>query len=158
MKKELLCFTLYAIIIYLTSSTLNPAIAITQPLGEHETHFCGVSDYHPLWRQHSKRQDNRNYARRFAANLNTGEPRTVRLIYFLPNDRPYQAEVVQHLKDRILTVQTFFANQMEAHGYGRQTFRVETDSQGEPMVHRVNGRYPDSHYLDNTHILYDELR
>ena len=145
-KKELLRFTLSAIIIYLTSSTLNPAVAITQPLEGHETHFCGVSDYHPLWRQHSKRQDNRNYARRFAANLNVGEPRTVRMIYFLPNDRRYQAEVVQQMKEDILKVQTFFADQMEAYGYGRATFRVETDSQGEPMVHPVVGRHPDSHY------------
>ena len=158
MKKELLRFTLYAIIIYLTSSTLNPVIAITQPSGEHEIHFCGVSDYHPLWRQHSKRQDNRKYARTFAANLNVGESRTVRMIYFLPNDRQYQAEVVQRMKDEIRTVQTFFADQMEAHGYGRWAFRVETDSQGEPIVHRVDGQHPDSHYLDNTHVVYDELR
>ena len=145
MKKELLCFTLYVIIIYLTSSTLNPVIAITQPSGEHETHFCGVSDYHPLWRQHSKRQENRNYARTFA-NLNVGAPRTVRLIYFLPNDRPYSAEMVQEMKDTILKVQTFYAEQMEAHGYGRQTFRIETDLQGEPKVHRVEEQQPNSDY------------
>ena len=158
MKKEILRFTLYAIIIYLTSSTLNPVIAITQPSGEHETHFCGVSNYHPLWRQHSKRQDNRNYARSFAANLKVGEPRTVRMIYFLPNDWPYRADVVQKMKDDILTTQTFFAEQMEAHGYGRQTFRVETDSQGEPMVHRVDGQHPFSHY-DNTRgwVVFREL-
>ena len=79
------------------------------------------------------------------------------MIYFLPNDRPYRADVVQRMKDEILNVQTFFAEQMEAHGYGRRTFRVETDPQGEPVVHRVDGRHPDSHYLDNTHVVYDEL-
>ena len=90
--------------------------------------------------------ENRHYTRTFAANLDVGEPRTVRMIYFLPKDRPYRAEVVQRMKDEIRAVQTFFAEQMEAHGYGRRTFRVETDSQGEPMVHRVDGQHPYSHY------------
>ena len=35
-------------------------------------------------------------------------------------------------------------------GYREIPFRIETDFQGEPMVHRVDGGYPDSHYLDNT--------
>ena len=78
--------------------------------------------------------------------LNVGQPREVRLIYFLPSDHPYHPEVVQLMKDRILQVQTFFAEQMEAHGYGNKTFRVETDASGEPMVHRVDGQYPDHHY------------
>ena len=84
------------------------------------------------------------------ADLNVGEPRTVRMIYFLPNDRPYRADVVQKMKDEIRTVQTFYAEQMQAAGYGAITFRFETDPQGEPMVHRVDGGHPDSHYLDNT--------
>ena len=81
------------------------------------------------------------------ADLNVGEPRTVRLIYFLPNDRPYRAYVVQRMKDEIREVQRLFAEQMDAHGYGAVTFRVETDTQGEPMVHRVDGQHPDSYYL-----------
>ena len=36
------------------------------------------------------------------ADLNVGEPRTVRLIYFLPNDRPFRAEVVDSMKTGIL--------------------------------------------------------
>ena len=78
---------------------------------------------------------------------NFGEPRTVRLIYFLPNDRPYRADVVQRMKDEIRNIQTFYAEQMQTHGYGSKTFRVETDSQGEPMVHRVDGQHPNSHYF-----------
>ena len=157
MKKELLRFTLSAIIVYLTSSTLNPAVAVTQPSGGHETHFCGVSDYHPLWRQYAKQRDNRHYARTFA-NLNVGAPRTVRLIYFLPNDRPYRADVVQEMKDTIRIVQNFFAEQMEAHGYGKLTFRFETDAQGEPKVHRVDGQHSDDLYLENAHgAVIDEI-
>ena len=85
----------------------------------------------------------------YGQNLNIGEPRTVRMIYFLPNDRPYRPEVVQNMKDMIRTLQTFFADQMETHGYGRKTFRFETDDKGEPKVHRVDGLHSDSYYLDN---------
>ena len=35
---------------------------------------------------------------------------------------------------------------MQAHGYGDRTFRIETDAQGKPVVHRVDGKQSDSHY------------
>ncbi len=82
--------------------------------------------------------------------LNVGEPRTVRMIYFLPNDRPFQQAVVDSMKVTIRQIQTFYTDQMEAHGYGRKTFRFETDAHGGPVVHRVDGQHPDSQYLDNT--------
>ena len=156
MKKELLRFALYAIIIYLTGGTLNPAVAASQPSERNGIHFCGVDGQ---WnKRYSDEYPNRRYARTFAANLNVGEPRTVRMIYFLPNDRPYRADVVQRMKEDIRIVQTFYAEQMEAHGYGKATFLVETDAQGEPMVHRVDGRHPDSHYLDDTNVtVHDEI-
>ena len=100
--------------------------------------FCGVVDYKP---------DNRNYARSMTTNLNVGEPRTVRLIYFLPNDHPYRAEVVQRMKNEIRNIQTFYAEAMQAHGYD-MTFKIETDDQGIPIVHRVDGQQP-LNYYDN---------
>ena len=84
------------------------------------------------------------------ADLEAGEPRTVRLIYFLPNDRPYRAPIVQRMKDEIRQIQTLYAEQMGSHGYGEATFRVETDPQGEPMVHHVDGKHPDRYYLGDT--------
>ncbi len=148
-KKEFLCFTLYAIIIYLTGGTLKPALAATQPAGGHETHFCGVIDGQ-LNKRYSDQFPNRNYARTFAANLNVGEPRTVRLIYFLPNDRPYRPEMVQHMKDEILKIQAFYLEAMEAHGYQDMTFKIETDAQGKPVVHRVDGQQSEIYYVDDT--------
>ena len=56
------------------------------------------------------------------------------------------------MKVTIRQIQTFYADQMAAHGYGRQTFRFETDAQGEPIVHRVDGQHADSHYLDDTFV------
>ncbi len=84
------------------------------------------------------------------ADINIGEPRTVRLIYFTPNDRPYRANVVERTKDEIRKIQTFYAEQMEVHGYGETTFRIETDAQGEPMVHHLDGQHPDRYYLADT--------
>ena len=149
MKKELLCFTLYAIIIYLTGGALNPALAATQPSGESATHVCGVID--DQWdKQHSAPYPNRRYARTFAANLDVGEPRTVRLVYFLPNDRPYRAEVVEQLKEEILDIQTFYSEAMQAHGYRDMTFQIESDAQGKPVVHRVDGQQSEIYYVDDT--------
>ena len=85
-------------------------------------------------------------ASKWAADLDVGEPRTVRLFYFLPNDRPYRTEVVDSMKSGILDLQSFFAEQMEAHEHGNTTFQIETDDQGDPIVHRVDGDYTDSHY------------
>ena len=156
MNNQFIRFALHAIIIYLTCGTLNLAVAATQPAGGHGAHFCGVIDSQ-LNKQHSDQFPNRHYARTFAANLNVGEPRTVRMIYFLPNDRPYRAEVVQLMKDEILGIQTFFAEQMEAHGYGKLTFRIETDLQGEPIVHHMAGQHPDSHYFNKIDLISDEI-
>ena len=70
----------------------------------------------------------------------------VRLVYFLPNDRPARPERVSAFQQLIKDAQTFYADQMEAHGYGRKTFRVETDKDGRPVVHPVNGKFNDDHY------------
>ena len=78
---------------------------------------------------------------------NTGEPGTVRLIYFLPNDRPYRQAVVDSMKRVIVEAQTFFAGQMAAHGYGPMTFRYEKDVDGEPLVHRLDAEHDDAYYL-----------
>ena len=149
MKEQLLRFTFYAIIIYLTVDALNLTVDASPLFGGNGTYFCGVTD-NPLNKRYSDQFSNRRYARTFAANLNVGEPRTVRMIYFLPNDRAYNADVVQNMKADIRTIQTFYAEQMGAHGFGNTPLRIETDPQGEPIVHRVDGEHPDSHYLENT--------
>ena len=148
MEKQLLRITLYATVIYLTGGCLASAIASPHPLCGNGTHYCGVSDYQSRFHWDSKQPDNRNYARTFA-NLNVGQPRTVRMIYFLPNDRPYRAEIVQRMKDEILNVQTFYAESMKAHGYD-MIFKIETDAQGDPVVHRVNGQQSEIYYIDDT--------
>ncbi len=156
MKTVIFRFTLSVIIIYLTCSALNPAVTASPPSGGNETHFRGVID--DQWnKQLSGQFPYRHYARTSVANLNGGEPRTVRMIYFLPNNRSYNADIVQRMKDDLHTTQKFFAEQMEAHGYGKLSFRIETDAQGEPMVHRVNADRPHDHYINNLQFIFDEI-
>ena len=114
-------------------------------------HVCAVFDYEQWRREHPLP------VAKVAAELNVGEPRTVRMIYFLPNDRPFRQEVIDSIRVRIRQVQSFFVDQMESNGYGRLNLRIESDARGEPLIHRVNGQYADSHYLDNTHVVYDEI-
>ena len=85
-----------------------------------------------------------------AAALKAEDPRTVRMIYFLPNDRPFRAEVVASMKATIRQIQSFYAEEMERHGHGSLTFRFETDDRGEPLVHRVDGEHGDAHYLERS--------
>ena len=71
---------------------------------------------------------------------------SVRLVYFLPRDRPARPDRIEAFRQLIKDVQQFYADEMERHGYGRKTFRVETDRGGEPIVHRFNGRSNERHY------------
>ena len=82
--------------------------------------------------------------------LNFGEPRTVRLIYFLPSDRSPQQDIDPKLDTLIREVQQFYANEMERHGFGRKTFTFETDVNGKAVVHHVDGQFTDSYYHQNT--------
>ena len=156
MKPLILRFISFLIIIYLTCSALNPTVTASPPSGGNETHFHGVTD--SRWnKQFSDQFPNRHYARTSVVTLNVGEPRTVRMIYFLPNNRSYNADVVQQMKDDLHTTQKFFAEQMEVHGYGKLSFRIETNAQGEPMVHRVDADRPHDHYLNNLQFIFDEI-
>ena len=156
MKPHFFRLTLYSIIVYLICTTLNLAVASPPPFGENGVHCCGVVDD---WQPDNRHRAAGAKLRVAGAKLNGGEPRTVRMIYFLPNDRPFRAEVVQRMKDEIRNIQTFYAEQMEAHGYGNKTFRFETAPQGEPMVHRVEGQHPNSHYDNNPNSdLFSEIQ
>ena len=144
---------LHSVFLALLGSFLTSlAVAYASPPPADSVHFCAPFDYEQWRRDHPRP------AAKPLAGLNLGEPRTVRMIYFLPNDWPYRADVVDSMKTAIRQVQTFYAEQMQAHGYGNRTFRFETDPQGEPMVHRVDGEHPFSHY-DNTlgYAVLDEI-
>ena len=84
------------------------------------------------------------------AGLNVGEPRTVRLIYFLPNDRTPQQDIDAKMDEVMKNVQLSYEEVMEYHGFGRRTFTLETDATGKAVVHHVKGKFNDEYYHTDT--------
>ena len=82
------------------------------------------------------------------------QPR-VSLIYFLPKDRPVRPDRITAIQALIQDTQTFFADEMERHGYGRKTFTLETDRKGEPVVHQMRGKFNDAYYRRKSEALED---
>ena len=72
----------------------------------------------------------------------------VRLILFSPNDRPYRTDRVTALRQLTKNVQQFYADQMHRRGFGRKTFTVETGDDGEPVVHRMDGKFSSAYYYE----------
>ena len=71
----------------------------------------------------------------------------VRVIYFLAKDRSPQQNIDAQLDTMIKRVQQFYADEMERHGFGRKTFRLETDTHGNAVVHHVKAKFNRSHYI-----------
>ncbi len=93
-----------------------------------------------------------------AAGVNVGEPRTVRMIYFLPNDRQARPDIDETFDILMNQVRLSYAEQMENHGFGGRTFRIETDADGRALVHHVKGRFGDAHYrTDMFDTVWDEV-
>ena len=64
-------------------------------------------------------------------------PFIVRTVYFRPLGTP---EADDRIKDFMKQAQRFYQREMERHGYGSKTFRLETDNEGEVIVHTVIGK------------------
>ena len=72
----------------------------------------------------------------------------VRLVYFLPNDRPARPDRVVAIRQLIKNAQQFFADEMQRHGFGRKTFTFETREDGEPVVHHIDGKFNETYYYE----------
>ena len=126
--------------------TCQPAVVLhASPPAVAGVEFCRVMDDEEWLGEHPEPA-----ASKLAAAVTSGEPGTVRMIYFLPNDRPYRQSVVDTMKAMMKKMQAWYGQQMEAHGYGYMTFRYEADADGEPVVHRVDGAHGNAYYLKNT--------
>ena len=71
---------------------------------------------------------------------------TVGVIYFLPADRAPHQDIDAKLDTLLTTVQTFYGNEMARNGFGRKTFRLQTDTNGKIVVHHINGQFNAEHY------------
>ena len=76
--------------------------------------------------------------------------RMVKVVYFVPRDRPFQWNIPTALDTRIKAVQRFYTEQMEAHRHGRKTFNLENDAGGKLIVHPVTGNFNDAYYHTDT--------
>ena len=74
-------------------------------------------------------------------------PFIVRTIYFQPTNAPAPTDRIAEL---MLEVQDFYHAEMERNGYGAKTFRLETDTDGNVVVHTVKGRNNIAHYSATT--------
>ncbi len=81
----------------------------------------------------------------------------VRLIYFLPRDRRPRPDIDAQMDRLIKEVQTFYADEMERHGFGRKTFQFETDADGNAVVYHITGRYEDMDYHNNSSLVWGEI-
>ncbi len=79
-----------------------------------------------------------------------GPRNLVRLIYFLPSVRLPQPDIERKFDKLIKDVQQVYAGQMDYYGFGKKTFRLETDVAGRAVVHLVEGRFKDGHYHSDT--------
>jgi len=70
----------------------------------------------------------------------------VRQIYFHPSDRQPSRDMNARLDTLVEDVQQFYADEMERHGFGRKTFRLETDALGKRVRHYVKGKFPTIDY------------
>ena len=85
------------------------------------------------------------------AHLQTPQQREmVRLIYFLPSDRPSQQDIDTKIDTLIKDTQQFYDEQMKNYGFDGKTFMFETNATGKAVVHHVNGKFTDRYYHNGT--------
>ncbi len=72
------------------------------------------------------------------------------VVYFVPKDRMQQADLPTNLATQMQQVQTFFADEMERHGFERKTFELEMDTDSNVVVHSVVGQQNDAQYHTDT--------
>lgn len=77
------------------------------------------------------------------------EPYTVRTLYFMPSDSIDKSDWL-NLDNIMKTNQEVYRSEMDRHGFPGKTFRLETDNQGQVIVHKFNGRHNKAHYSGDT--------
>ncbi|MCY3740912.1 MAG: leucine-rich repeat domain-containing protein [Candidatus Poribacteria bacterium] len=82
---------------------------------------------------------------------------SVRVIYFLPKDRQPQAGIDTNLDALVKNIQTFYADEMERHGFGRKTFRLETGKTGQVVIHHVKGKSSSSRYNNSISVAVETV-
>lgn len=71
-------------------------------------------------------------------------------IYFLPTNRLPQADIPEKIDQILRDLQTFFADEIQRHGFGRKTFDFEKNSEGSAKVYLFEGKTTDEYYDRHT--------
>ena len=71
-------------------------------------------------------------------------------IYFLPTNRLPQADIPEKIDTILRDLQTFFADEIQRHGFGRKTFDFEKNSEGSAKVYLFEGKTTDEYYDRHT--------
>lgn len=74
----------------------------------------------------------------------------VQTIYFQPDNAPDHAEVQNNISQLMKDTQQLYANEMDRHGFGQKTFRIEKDVNNNIIVHHVEGNNNSNHYINDT--------
>lgn len=75
----------------------------------------------------------------------------IEIIYLIPSDQRQADEKLDVFGKMLADVQTFYADEMERHGFGRKTFQYNTNIR----VH--NGKHTLNEYLSDHHVIWFEL-
>lgn len=93
----------------------------------------------------------------FAQETETQHDYIVKLFYFRPNDREVQPDIYTRIDGIIKKSQQFYANEMERQGFGRKTFRFETNQSGNAVVHHIMGKHGHESYAKNPAKAFREI-
>ena len=74
----------------------------------------------------------------------------VKTVYFQPKNAPDIEAVRDDIRQKVLAAQELYANELERHGFGNKTFRLERDRDGVVVIHHVNGKQNGNHYVHST--------
>ena len=67
-------------------------------------------------------------------------------IYFLPTNRLPQTDIPEKIDTILRDLQTFFADEIQRHEFGRKTFDFEKNSNGSAKVYLFEGKTTDEYY------------
>ncbi len=81
--------------------------------------------------------------------LTTTPSDIVRIIYCLAKDKEPPPNIVDKIDRTIRDVQDFYADEMERHGFGRKTFKFETDENGKAKVYLLKESQTEKFDLSN---------
>ncbi len=82
----------------------------------------------------------------------------VRVVYVVPSDQNPDPNIDTTLDTLIKEVQQVYAEAMDRHGFGRKTFRIETNKTGQVLLHRLNSVYDSRYYPHQVAFPSDEMK